>query len=121
MTISEFQKEVNDWISNHGVRYFDPMTNMVLLMEETGELSRLMARMYGEQSFKEEPLPSDVMIMISDEMADIIFVLTCLANQTNIDLTSALESNLRKKTMRDSQRHHDNRKLSNSDYGLSEE
>jgi len=112
MTIQLYQKTVDQWIQQHGVRYFDELTNTVLLMEETGEFARLMARMYGEQSFKKGREPEHPQQALSDEMADIIFVLTCLANQMNIDLSKALKRNIEKKTTRDHQRHKSNDKLS---------
>lgn len=107
MTLSEAQKQVDDWIKAYGVRYFGEMTNLALLMEETGELARLFARTYGEQSAK----PGEPTAAIADEMADILFVLICLANQTGVDLTTALEANLEKKTLRDGHRHHNNPRL----------
>lgn len=107
MTISEAQKTVDEWIKTTGVRYFNELTNMTILTEEVGELARIMARVYGEQSFKESDKDKD----LGDEMADILWVLICLANQTGIDLTQALEKNLQKKTVRDSERHQKNEKL----------
>jgi len=107
MTIKEAQNKVDSWIKTYGVRYFNELTNMALLSEEVGELARVIARKYGEQSFKE----SDKLISLEEEMADILFVLICLANQTNVDLTKALEKNLDKKTSRDSSRHLNNDKL----------
>ncbi|MBK7885993.1 MAG: nucleotide pyrophosphohydrolase [Bacteroidetes bacterium] len=107
MTISSAQTTVDTWIKTHGVRYFNEMTNMVLLTEEVGELARIIARKYGEQSFKEGEENTDP----GDEMADILFVLICLANQTGVDLQSALEKNLEKKTNRDKNRHKNNEKL----------
>jgi NTP pyrophosphatase (non-canonical NTP hydrolase) len=107
MTIEEAQIKVDDWIKTIGVRYFNELTNMVLLTEEVGELARIIARTYGEQSFKK----SDENKQLSDEMADILFVLICLANQTNVNLTEAFEKNLEKKSIRDIQRHKDNPKL----------
>ena len=101
MTITEAQKKVDEWITTTGVRYFNELTNLGILMEEVGELSRLMVRNYGEQSFKE----SDKGKELSDEMADVLWVLICLANQTGVDLTEAFEKNLLKKTQRDSLRH----------------
>lgn len=112
MTLQEVQKSVDKWIKTFGVRYFDEMTNMVLLTEEVGELARLIARQYGEQSFKKEEDPTDIKIKIADEMADVFFVLTCLANQMDIDLKTAIEKNLEKKTKRDRDRHKNNEKLS---------
>ena len=107
MTLEEAQQEVDHWIKTVGVRYFNELTNMVLLTEEVGELARIIARKYGEQSFKE----SDKSYNLSDEMADVLFVLICLANQTGVDLTKALQLNLQKKTSRDLSRHSDNAKL----------
>ncbi len=107
MTIHDAQHQVDTWIKTHGVRYFSELTNMTLLMEEVGELARIMARTYGEQSSKE----SDLKKNLPDEMADVLFVLICLANQTGVNLEEALRSNLEKKTQRDSNRHHSNPKL----------
>ena len=107
MTIKELQKKVDDWISEHGVRYFNELTNLALLMEETGELARIMARTYGEQSNKQ----SEEHLQIADEIADIIFVLICIANQSGIKLDEAIEANLIKKTLRDRNRHLNNPKL----------
>lgn len=107
MKISEAQAKVDHWIKTLGVRYFNELTNTAILMEEVGELARIMARRYGEQSEKESDRYKD----LGDEMADILFVLCCLANQTGIDLTQALEKNLEKKTQRDAQRHLNNPKL----------
>ncbi len=109
MQIENAQKAVDEWIKNHGVRYFNELTNMTMLTEEVGELARIMARKYGEQSFKE----SDKEYDLADEMADILFVLTCLANQTGVDLTKAIQKNLDKKTKRDKNRHANNEKLKN--------
>jgi NTP pyrophosphatase (non-canonical NTP hydrolase) len=111
MTVQELQSEVDLWIQQHGVRYFNELTNVALLMEEVGEFARLMARRYGEQSFKQGTEPTDLKDALTDEMGDIVFVLTCLANQTGIDLTGAIEKNLLKKSNRDNQRHHQNPKL----------
>lgn len=111
MTITELQSKVNQWIETHGVRYFDEMTNLGMLMEEVGEFSRLMTRNFGEQSFKPGKRPADIKKAIADEMADIIFVAVCLANQMDIDLDEAIDENLRKKTERDSDRHHTNENL----------
>lgn len=108
MTITEAQKTVDDWIRTYGVRYFNELTNTAVLMEEVGEVARIMARRYGEQSEKE----SDKNKSLSDELADVLFVLICIANQTNVDLDEALKKNLEKKTSRDANRHHDNKKLS---------
>lgn len=107
MTIQEAQNSVDSWIKEHGVRYFNELTNLAVLTEEVGELARIIARKYGEQSFKE----SDKVYNLEDEMADVLFVLICLANQTGVDLTKALQKNLDKKTKRDNQRHRDNKKL----------
>lgn len=107
MTIAEAQKTVDTWIQTTGVRYFNELTNMAMLTEEVGEVARIIARKYGEQSFKE----SDKNKELSDELADVLFVLICLANQTGVDLTTALERNLEKKTIRDSERHKGNEKL----------
>lgn len=107
MTIAEAQKKIDRWINTTGVRYFDELTNMSLLMEEVGELARLMARIYGEQSFKDSEKEHD----LGDEMADVLWVLICLANQTGVDLTEALEKNLLKKSSRDGDRHKNNEKL----------
>jgi NTP pyrophosphatase (non-canonical NTP hydrolase) len=107
MTIEEAQKQVDDWIKTYGVRYFSELTNMVILTEEVGELARIIARKYGEQSFKK----SDENTNMADEMADILWVLICLANQTGINLTEAFEKNMLKKTERDNTRHLENDKL----------
>jgi len=111
MTIKEYQEMVDNWINNVGVRYFSELTNTALLAEEVGEISRLMARLYGDQSFKKEMNTKDAMRVLSDEMADALFVLTCLANQTGIDLTEAIQRNMIKKTKRDHSRHKTNPKL----------
>ena len=108
MEIKEAQKIVDDWINEYGVRYFDEMTNTAMLMEEVGEVARIMARRYGEQSEKESDKNKD----LGEEMADVMFVLICLANQTGIDLEEAMMKNLEKKTKRDSTRHKENPKLS---------
>ena len=107
MTIQEAQQEVDQWIQTTGVRYFNELTNLGILMEEVGELSRLMVRKYGEQSFKE----SDKGKELGDEMADVLWVLICLANQTGVDLTTALQQNFEKKNLRDKERHKENDKL----------
>ena len=107
MTIQQAQTDVDQWIKTTGVRYFNELTNLGILMEEVGELSRLMVRKYGEQSYKE----SDKGKELGDEMADVLWVLICLANQTGIDLTQALEKNFEKKNIRDSDRHKNNDKL----------
>ncbi len=107
MTIEEAQKQVDTWINTVGVRYFNELTNMTILMEEVGELARIMARKYGEQSFKESDKGQD----LGDEMADVLWILMCLANQTGVDLTKALEKNFEKKNVRDKDRHKENEKL----------
>jgi NTP pyrophosphatase (non-canonical NTP hydrolase) len=107
MTIKDAQQQVDEWIKTKGVRYFSELTNMAILTEEVGELARIMARKYGDQSFKESDLNRD----LGDEMADVLWVLVCLANQTGIDLTAALEKNFEKKDIRDSNRHLNNPKL----------
>lgn len=107
MTIAEAQKQVDDWIKTYGVRYFSELTNMVILTEEVGELARVIARTYGEQSFKK----ADEKANLGDEMADVLWVLICLANQTGINLTEAFEKNMQKKTDRDNTRHLENEKL----------
>jgi NTP pyrophosphatase (non-canonical NTP hydrolase) len=107
MTIELAQTEVDNWIKTHGVRYFSELTNMTILTEEVGELARIMARTYGDQSFKKDELKAS----LSDEMADVLWVLLCLANQTGVNLTTALEANFQKKTLRDAERHKDNEKL----------
>ena len=107
MTIKEAQQKVDDWINTTGVRYFNELTNMAILSEEVGEMARIIARKYGEQSFKESDKDYD----LADEMADVLFVLICMANQTGIDLTTSLEKNLLKKEIRDKDRHKNNKKL----------
>jgi NTP pyrophosphatase (non-canonical NTP hydrolase) len=107
MTIEDAQKIVDQWITTTGIRYFNELTNTAILMEEVGEVARIMARQYGEQSFKK----SDTEVNLADEMADVLFVLICLANQTGIDLTDALEKNMEKKNIRDADRHKNNEKL----------
>ena len=107
MTIQEAQQQVDQWIKTTGVRYFNELTNLGILMEEVGELSRIMVRTYGEQSFKE----SDLNRQLDDEMADVLWVLICLANQTGVDLAAALQRNMEKKTRRDAERHRQNDKL----------
>jgi len=107
MTIKEAQKTIDEWINTVGVRYFDELTNTAILMEEVGEVARIMARRYGEQSEKESDKNKD----LSDELADVLFVVMCLANQTNIDLEQALKLNLEKKTKRDADRHQSNKKI----------
>jgi NTP pyrophosphatase (non-canonical NTP hydrolase) len=108
MSLEEAQSQVDTWIKTYGVRYFSELTNMTILTEEVGELARIMARTYGDQSFKKSDLGKD----LGDEMADILFVLICLANQTGVDLTKAFEKNMEKKTDRDKDRHKENPKLS---------
>ena len=107
MTIQEAQETVDQWIKENGVRYFNELTNMAMLTEEVGEVARIIARRYGEQSEKENDKNKD----LGEEMADVLFVLICLANQTGVDLTKALEKSLTKKTQRDRERHHNNPKL----------
>ena len=107
MEISQLQAKVDTWIKKHGVRYFDEMTNTAILMEEVGEVARIMARRYGEQSEKESDKNKD----LGDELADVLFVLTCIANQTDIDLEKAIAHNFEKKTNRDQDRHKNNQKL----------
>ena len=107
ISLNEAQEKVDQWIKTVGVRYFSELTNLGILMEEVGELSRLMVRIYGEQSFKETDKGKD----LGDEMADVLWVLICLANQTGVDLTEALQKNFEKKNLRDAQRHKDNSKL----------
>lgn len=107
ITIRQAQESVDSWIAKYGVRYFNELTNMVLLTEEVGELARLVARRYGEQSFKE----GEEKLSLSEEMADILWVLICLANQTGVDLTEAFNATIQKKTVRDSLRHIENGKL----------
>lgn len=110
MTLKEAQTRVDDWIRTYGVQYFSELTNMAILTEEVGEVARIISRKYGEQSFK----PSDKEKDLADELADVMWVVMCLANQTGIDLTEALERNFKKKTERDSERHKNNEKLSNN-------
>lgn len=107
LSIQDAQKQVDDWIKTIGQRYFSELTNLGILMEEVGELSRIMVRQYGEQSFKE----SDKAHQLADEMADVLWVLICLANQTGVDLTEAFAKNMDKKTQRDAERHRNNEKL----------
>jgi NTP pyrophosphatase (non-canonical NTP hydrolase) len=107
ITIKAAQEKVDNWIKTVGVKYFSELTNLGILMEEVGELSRIMVRKYGDQSFKNKEEEA----LLSDEMADVLFVLICLANQTGVDLTAALEKNIEKKTLRDSSRHQNNEKL----------
>jgi NTP pyrophosphatase (non-canonical NTP hydrolase) len=107
ITIQAAQDQVDQWIKTIGVNYFSELTNLGVLMEEVGELSRLMVRKYGDQSFKNKEANAD----LGDEMADVLFVLICLANQTGVNLTTALEKNIQKKTIRDKERHQNNEKL----------
>ncbi len=107
LTIQNLQKIVDKWVTSYGVRYFSELTNLGILMEEVGELARIMVRVFGDQSFKREDADHD----IGDEIADILFVLVCIANQTDVDLASAIKKNLDKKTIRDSDRHINNPKL----------
>jgi NTP pyrophosphatase (non-canonical NTP hydrolase) len=111
MTIRECQRVIDDWINTFGVRYFSELTNLAILMEEVGELARIMSRTYGDQSFKK----SDERYDLADELADILFVVMCIANQTGIDLTKAIHKNLEKKTRRDKERHWNNEKLIDCD------
>ena len=107
LTIKDAQKKVDTWIASTGVRYFNELTNMAILTEEVGEVARIVSRKYGEQSFKNKEKDAS----LSDELADVLFVVICLANQTGVDLTKAFEKNLEKKTKRDSKRHLENKKL----------
>lgn len=107
MTINDAQQQVDQWIKTHGVRYFSELTNMAMLTEEVGEVARIIARRYGEQSEKESDKSKD----LGDEMADVLWVLMCLANQTGVNLTEAFQKNIEKKTLRDKDRHHNNPKL----------
>jgi len=107
MTIQEAQNRIDQWITTIGVRYFSELTNMAILTEEVGELARIIARKYGDQSAKESEKPMD----LADEMADVLWVLICMANQTGVNLTDALEKNMQKKTSRDAERHRENKKL----------
>lgn len=107
LTVQDLQEKVDHWIQTVGVKYFSELTNLGILMEEVGELSRIMVRKYGDQSFKNK----EEELLMADEMADILFVLVCLANQTGIDLSAAMEKNLHKKTIRDAERHQNNEKL----------
>jgi NTP pyrophosphatase (non-canonical NTP hydrolase) len=109
ITIREAQQSVDEWIKTTGVRYFSELTNMAILTEEVGEVARLMSRIYGDQSFKE----SDRAKKLPDELADVLWVLICIANQTGTDLTEALRKNFEKKNIRDAERHQNNEKLSN--------
>lgn len=110
ITLAEAQRKVDEWIRTYGVRYFGPLTNLGILMEETGELARIMVRTYGDQSFK----AGESKDRLADEMADVLWVLVCLANQCGIDLTEAFDKNMSKKTSRDAERHRQNEKLSGS-------
>ena len=107
ITLKDYQEKVHQWVKAHGVRYFSELTNLGILMEEVGEVARLMVRTYGEQSFKSKDENKD----LADELADVLFVITCIANQTGIDLSAALKKNLDKKTSRDRDRHWNNPKL----------
>ena len=107
MTLKEAQKRVDDWIRTYGVQYFSELTNMAILTEEVGEVARIISRKFGDQSFK----PSDEGKELADELADVLWVVMCLANQTGVNLTEALEANFRKKTTRDAERHINNEKL----------
>ena len=111
MTIKQLQIQTDDWIREYGVRYFNELTNMAVLTEEVGELARLMARQYGEQSFKTPMNQEQIKDAIADELSDVMFVITCLANQMDIDIEKAIEKNFKKKTRRDATRHQDNSKL----------
>ena len=111
LTIRQYQQIVDEWVKTIGVRYYAELTNTALLMEEVGELARLMARLYGEQSFKRPEEAETAVADMADEMADVLFVLVCLANQTGVDLTAVIERNLDKKTTRDKERHANNPKL----------
>ena len=108
MELKIIQKRVDDWISKHGVRYFDPLTNMAQLTEEVGEVARIISRKYGEQSFKD----SDQKVDLAGELSDVLFVLLCLANQTGVDLQKSFDDRLKMKADRDHERHHSNKKLS---------
>jgi NTP pyrophosphatase (non-canonical NTP hydrolase) len=107
LTIEAAQQKVDDWIKEYGVRYFSELTNMAILTEEVGEVARIISRQYGEQSFKKKEKDKH----LADELADVLFVLICLANQTGVDLTKAFEKNMEKKTKRDEKRHKENKKL----------
>lgn len=111
MTIEEAQKQVDEWIKTNGVRYFNELTNMAILTEEVGEVARIIARKYGEQSFKE----SDKNIELADELTDVLWVIICIANQTGINLTEAFDKNIAKKTKRDKERHKNNLKIKGND------
>lgn len=107
-TIDDLQETVDNWVKSYGVRYFSELTNLAVLMEEVGELARIMSRLYGDQSFKRMDIPDN----LADELADVLFVIVCIANQTGVDLTAAIENNITKKTVRDKNRHKFNPKLS---------
>ena len=107
ITLEQLQETIDKWVKNYGVRYFSELTNLAVLVEEVGELARIMSRKYGDQSFKEEESGQD----LADELADVLFVLVCIANQTGVDLTAVIQKNLEKKTERDKDRHHSNPKL----------
>ena len=111
ISISSYQKTVDKWITTHGVRYFNELTNMAILTEETGEVARLISRLYGEQSFKNPEEEKNAKTKLADELADVMFVITCIANQTGIDLSLAISTNMEKKTQRDFDRHQSNHKL----------
>lgn len=111
MHLKELQQQTDDWISQYGVRYFSELTNMAILTEEVGEVARLISRMYGEQSFREEIPLNEQKTMLRDEMCDVLWVLACIANQTGIDLEEGMKLNILKKTKRDSKRHKENKKL----------
>ncbi len=108
LSIKQVQQKVDEWIKTHGVRYFNELTNMAILTEEVGEVARVISRTYGEQSFKKKEDKKK----LADELADVLFVVICLANQTGVDLTKAFEKNMEKKTKRDNKRHKENKKLS---------
>lgn len=110
MTIEEFQAQIDQWIARYGVRYFSPLTNMACLAEEVGELARIMARVYGDQSFKPGE-NTDAKAALAEEMADVLWVVGCLANQMGVDLEAAVRASMEKKTQRDATRHRDNPKL----------
>jgi NTP pyrophosphatase (non-canonical NTP hydrolase) len=110
ITITDYQNLVDDWVKTNGVRYFSELTNLGILMEEMGEVARIMTRVYGDQSFKR----SEKKYNLADELADVLFVLTCIANQTGVNLTTAIEKNMEKKTARDRKRHWENPKLASS-------
>jgi NTP pyrophosphatase (non-canonical NTP hydrolase) len=117
LTIKAYQRQIDDWVRTIGVRYFSELTNTAILMEEVGEVARIMARTYGDQSFKQDAPPPD----LADELADVLFVVGCLANQIGIDLTAAVERNLDKKTQRDAVRHWNNPKLTGGTSGLGDQ